>query len=255
MASATKANSDSVQIVSVEAAHMGLYVIGRSPLICNRMTNKGARELLFPKGKKTAAEKASTLKHDPLAEFRASPYMTTRADAETRIELLSTMFKRAMMTAALDQPNAKKSQIGRLTYVEGERVPVYGVPRLLMAITRSADINRTPDVRTRAILPRWACFVTVRFVKPNLKEVDIANLLNAAGVTAGIGDWRVEKGAGNYGQFRIANENDPELQEILREGREAQDAALADPLPYNDETSELLSWFEVESRRRGFKVA
>ena len=250
-----KTTSNEIHILKINQGSIDVFVVGESPLICHRMTEKGARELLMPKGKKTAAEKASSLKHDPLAEFRASPYTSTAAEAPTRIQLMSTMFKQAMMTAALDLPGTKKAQIGRLVYVEGERVDVYGLPKVLMAITRSADFNNTPDVRTRAILPRWACRITVKFVRPNLRETDIANLLAAAGVTAGVGDWRVEKGSGNYGRFRLASEDDPALLKILNEGRAAQDAALENPEVYNEETGELLSWFDVESRRRGFKVA
>lgn len=254
MANATKTES-TIHILEIKQGAIDVFIVGESPIICNRMTNKGARELLFPRGKKTAAEKASSLKHDPIAEFRASPYINNAPNAETRIQLLTTMFKKAMMTAALDQPGAKRTQIGRLTYVEGEHINVYGTPKVLMAVTRSADINKTPDIRTRAILPRWACKITVKFVRPNLRETDVVNLLAAAGVTSGIGDWRVEKGSGSYGRFRLAAADDPVLQEILKEGREAQDAALANPEPYNEETNELLSWFDIESRRRGFKVA
>jgi hypothetical protein len=54
---------------------------------------------------------------------------------------------------------------------------VYGVPKVFCAITRSADMNRTPDVRTRAILPEWACRFTVRFEKPILRDQTIADLL------------------------------------------------------------------------------
>jgi hypothetical protein len=30
---------------------------------------------------------------------------------------------------------------------------------------------------------------------------------------------------------------------------------LADPVPFDSETDELLSWYDTEVRRRGFKVA
>ena len=34
-------------------------------------------------------------------------------------------------------------------------------------------------------------------------------------------------------------------------GREAQDAALLHPVPYDDESAEMLTWFEAEVKRRG----
>jgi hypothetical protein len=39
------------------------------------------------------------------------------------------------------------------------------------------------------------------------------------------------------------------------QGRKAQQDALDKPVAYNDETSEMLAWFDVEIKRRGFKVA
>jgi hypothetical protein len=30
---------------------------------------------------------------------------------------------------------------------------------------------------------------------------------------------------------------------------------MADPVAYDDETSELLAWYQTEVKRRGFKVA
>ena len=250
-----QAKEAEIQVLEITQGALDVWIVGVSPLICNRMSNKGARELLMPRGKKNAVEKASTLKHDPMAEFRESPYRAMTDDGATRLQLMSAMFKRAMMTAALDLPGTKKAQIGRLVYVEGDRVDLYGVPQILMAITRSADINKTPDVRTRAILPRWACRLTVKFVRPVLRDHSVAALLAAGGVTAGVGDWRVEKGAGAYGRYRLATEDDLELQEILAMGRDAQDSAMESPEPYNDETADLLGWFDAEVKRRGFRVA
>jgi hypothetical protein len=243
-----------ITVLEISQGSIDVCILGESPLICNRMTNKGARELLMPRGKKTAVEKASTLKHEPLREYRASPYTTADDRAPTRIQLLGSMFKRAMMTAALDLPGTKKAQIGRLVYIENDRISVWGTPQLMMSITRSADINKTPDVRTRAIVPRWAARLTVKFVRPVLREQSVANLLAAGGVTSGIGDWRVEKGSGSYGRYRLTSPNDPEFAALMAEGREAQDAALQNPECYDDETRDLYAWYCDEVTRRGFKA-
>ena len=153
-------------------------------------------------------------------------------------------------------PGAKRTQIGRLVYVHGELLPVYGVPKVFMAVTRSADMNKTPDIRTRALVPEWACKLRIEFTKPVLREQSIANLLAAAGFQSGVGDWRQEKGSGSYGSFRLVSDDDPDFVRICStQGRDAQVQALEEPEAYNDETSEMLAWFDVEMKRRGFKVA
>jgi hypothetical protein len=50
--------------------------------------------------------------------------------------------------------------------------------------------------------------------------------------------------------------DDPELLEIVQTGgRSVQQAAMDKPEAYDQSTEELLQWFDVEVRRRGFKVA
>lgn len=194
------------------------------------------------------------LKHDPRAEFQASPYILKDERAPTLLAHLATAFKKSLMGAALDMPGAKKAQIGRLVWVNGDYVPIYGVPKIFMSVVRSADINRTPDIRSRAIVPHWAARVSFNFVEPLIKPQAVANLLAAAGMIQGVGDWRPEKGAGNYGQFEIVDAEDPRFVEVVATGgREAQLAAMNEPTCYDDETEELLTWFDDELQRRKLK--
>ena len=240
--------------IRVERGVFKCCVVGTSPIILNRMSQKALHDLLYPGPRKGAVERATTMKHNPVEEYRASAYTLSDLKAPTLLAILSTAFKGALRSAALDMPGTKKAQIGRLTYIDGEFVGIYGVPKLFMSVTRSADINRTPDVRTRAIVPAWAAYLEVTYVQPLIRAQAVANLLAAAGITIGVGDWRPEKGAGSYGQFRIADANDPEFLDIVkRGGRKVQVDGLEHPTCYDDETTELLSWFEAERPRRAMK--
>lgn len=250
----TKKDAGEIQVLEVTKGSIQFCVLGRTPLILNCMSQKVKQELLLPKGKKNAAEKASSLKHVPLDEFRASAYQSIDENNATRLLMLATSFKGAIRSVAVDMPGAAKAQIGRLTYVEKDYVDVYGMPKLFMSVTRSADMNKTPDVRTRCIVPEWACSLTVTFVKPILREQAVANLLAAAGIMRGVGDWRPEKGSGSYGQFELVDADNAEYRRILKVGRVQQDAALKSPECYDKESAELLSWYTAEAQRRGFKM-
>lgn len=244
-----------ITVIEVNKGLIRFNILGTTPLILNTMSEKVRNQLLLPPPKKNAAEKASSLKHEPLVEFRNSAYTISDKTAPTYIGFMASAFKAALKGAALDLPGASKSQIGRLTYVEGEYIGLYGVPKLLMSVVRSADMNRTPDIRSRAILEEWACTVSISFVKPLLREQAVINLLAAAGITQGIGDWRPQKGSGGYGQFILAGDDDESFIRITREGgRKEQMAAMESPECYDDETEKMLAWFDVESKRRGFKV-
>lgn len=242
-----KDTSTTIDVIEVTQDAVTFCLLGSTPFICNRMSEKAKRELLMPKGRKNATERATTLKHNPLEEFVASPYLNRDPNADMFLTTLATGFKKSMMTAALDLPGTSRAQIGRNLYVEGERIALYGVPKLFMSVTRSADIAKTPDVRTRAIVPQWAVELTVAFTTPLLRAQMVSRLLAAAGLTVGVGDWRLEKGSGNYGMFRLVAPDDPRYRAVIEHGgRAAQVAAMDAPEPYDDETAELLTWFDGE---------
>lgn len=245
-----------IEILSISQGEVQFAVVGVTPILFNRMSEKAKRELLLPKGKKTAAEKATSMKHDPIQEFRDSIYRNYGSD-DTLLAFPAPGFKGAMSTAALRLPGATKTEIGQLSWVPTQRISIYGIPRLHMGVVRSADMNKTPDIRTRAIIERWAAIVTVRFVQPNLTGKAVANLMAAAGIISGIGDFRQEKLKGNHGQFRLTTLDDPEFQAIVSTGgKAAQEAALEAAEPYDGETAELLEWYlrEVVARGRETQV-
>lgn len=240
---------EAIEIAPLTVGRMNVWLKGITPMICNRMAGKAKRTLLLGGGKKTKAEKEQSLKHDPLAEFADS--MTKRSDAgPTRLLFPAPAVKGAMAVAALETKGTNKTQIGRLVWIQGYNLNLYGVPQLHMSVVRSADMNRTPDVRTRAIIAEWCIPVTVCFVKPQLTETAICQLLSNGGIIIGIGDFRQEKGKGNFGQFQISTE--AECKDIVKTGgMKAQDAALKTVTCYDDESQELLSWWDTQVTASG----
>jgi len=249
--SKASAANEPMSISPLDTETLRFYILGTTPLICNRMSEKARQQLLMPRPRMNAVQKASNLKHDPLEEFRASPYTLEDPNAPTYIAVMASSFKGAMRNAALDIPGTFKSQIGRLVQVNGEYVAVYGSPVLKMDVTRSADAAKTPDVRSRVALPEWCAEITVTFVRPNLTKEGIANLLAAGGITSGIGDWRPEKGMGTFGSYQVVNADNPEfLRRQSEYGRAHQIAAMANPVSYDHETESLLDWYDAEVGRR-----
>lgn len=239
-----------VDVMQVNQGRVIFYVVGTEGIILNTFSEKAKHELLAPGPRKNAAEKASRPKHNVIEEFRGSAHQLK--DGPTLLAIQSGAFKKAMSSAALDIPGVQKSQIGRLTYVEGQFVHIYGTPKLMMSMVRSADMNKTPDVRTRVIVPHWCAKLSITYVTPLLKEKSVMNLVAASGIFIGVGDWRPEKGSANYGTFRLATEDDKELVAIMKEGRKQQVAAMANPEAYDAETADLLAWWTEEYKRRGF---
>lgn len=244
---------ENVLLIEVNAIEMHEAVfccVGDSPLIMNRFNAKAWHELLFPSKTKNRAERDQSMKHDPLGEFRGAVYRNRDPKMPTLIHVPVGSFHAAMASAALDLPGTTKARIERLTRVLDVQINLYGVPQIFCAMVRNSDISRTPDVRTRPIFPQWACKVRMKYAKSILTERTISNLFGAAGMIIGIGDWRGEKG-GSFGSWRTVQEDDPEYKQILKhQGRVAQAAALERPTYFDQDTEELLLWFEAEVIRR-----
>lgn len=246
----SKKTDNSIDIMEIKIARATFHLLGKSTLLMHRMPEKAWHELLLPAPKKNAAERTMTLKHDPYAEFRSSVYRNRDAGAPTRFHMPNGAFKKAMASAAIDIPGATKSQIGRLTDIEGE-VHVYGLPLLHCAIVRQSGMQRAPDVRTRAAFRTWACKITVAFVANLIVESQVANLLNAAGTIIGIGDNRPEKGADSFGKFEVVDPNESRFLAVLKAGgAKDQTKAYDNPVAFDEDTEELLAWFDSEILRR-----
>lgn len=248
---AVKKAEAGLHIDPLKQGRVTLKMIGTTPLYFNAMSAKAKRTLLIGGGKKTAAEKKE-LKHDPEQEFRDSIYR--QRDGETLLCFPAPGVKGAMATAALETPGVTKSSVQRLIFLPEQRVKVWGRPYLKMDVVRSADMNRTPDIRTRAFLPRWCAEVDIAFVMPTLSVHSVVSLLANAGVIVGIGDFRQEKGRGSFGTFAVAGDDlggwADYWSEVTAEGRAVQEAAMDAPEFADDETAELMDMITDERMRR-----
>lgn len=247
---ASTGSDNEVAVAALRWSSIKVRIIGTTPLFQNRMANKAIHTLLVGGGKKSNAEKKE-IKHNPPEEYRNSAEQVR--GGPTALGLRVVAVKGAMATAALETPGLTKTSVQRLIFMPGDTVPLYGTPQLRMDIVRSADVAKTPDVRTRAYLPKWGAEIEIQYVIPQLSARSVVNMLTNAGIIVGVGDYRQEKGKGAYGCFRVigSSDSDPEWDDLVaNHGRPAQEVALAEPEYANDETAELMEFFHGEVRRR-----
>jgi len=244
--------SATMEIHALKQGRIKLRMIGQTPMYFNSMGAKAWRDLLVGGGKKTAAEKKN-IKHNPEQEFRDSVYKKSTGD--THLCFPAAGVKGAMATAAIETDGIKKTNVQRLIFLPESQIQIWGKPYLKMDIVRSADMNKTPDVRTRAYLPNWCAEVDIKFVTPTLSAFSIVSLLQNAGTIIGIGDFRQEKGRGSYGTFSVASSEDMGDQQeiwddITQEAREVQELAMEHPECADDQTRELMQFIQEERLRR-----
>lgn len=255
MAVSMKKANDGVSIIPIKTDVVAVNIVGTSPFIMHRFAFKAWQELLMPSQKKNAAAKAESLKHDPLNEYRECLYKNRDDATPTLFHVPTAMLQEAIASAALDMPGATKSSVSRWVSVQGDidagTLCLYGVPELYTTMVRSSDMNHTPDVRTRPIFRKWAIrHLMVTFKEDPLNKPAIMNLLGAAGQIVGCGDWRPQKG-GSMGKFRVCDDSDPEFQEIIaHQGRDVQQLAFESPAYYDQDTEDIITWFQAEIARR-----
>jgi len=246
-----KAEAGTLQIDALKQGRVTLTLVGTTPFYFNAMSAKAKRSLLIGGGKKTAAERKE-LKHDPEEEFRDSVYRLP--GGETLLGFPAPGVKGAMATAALETPGVTKSSVQRLLFLPEQKIRMWGKPFLKMDVVRSADMAKTPDIRTRAFLPRWVAEVNIAYISPTLSAHAIVSLLANAGVIVGIGDFRQEKGRGSFGTFAVTGPDGGEwhdlIQEIKAEGRAVHEAAMANPECADEDTQALLDMLHEERGRR-----
>jgi len=253
---ATKKAETGLTIEPLKQGRVTLRMIGMTPLYFNAMSAKTKRDLAVGRNKKTAAEKKTIAKHIPEQEFRDSVYKMKEGD--TYLGFPAPGVKAAMATAALETAGVTKTSVNRLIFLPEQKIKVWGRPYLKMDVVRSADMNRTPDIRNRAYLPRWCAEVDIAFVTPTLSLRSVVSLLSNAGAIIGIGDFRQEKGRGSFGTFAVAGDDMGEFadiwDEVSQEGWAVQEAAMEAAAPYDEETAELLEYVNEELEDRGLRV-
>lgn len=245
-----KTETAEINVTPLRRASAKLRIVGTTPMFQNRMSAKVQQGLLVGTKKKTKAERVE-IKHNPIQEYRDS--MEIVPGGPTALGLRVTAVKAAMCTAALETAGLTKTGAQRLLFMPGDLTALYGTPQLRMDVVRSADINRTPDVRTRCFLPKWGAEIEIQYIVPQLSAASVVSLLCNAGVLVGVGDFRQEKGKGAFGAFRVLGEDeqDDEWDDLVQNhGRMVQLRAIEHPEYADRDTEDLMAFFEAEVSRR-----
>lgn len=198
MTTKTKAKSaemeQTVEIPRIEIQRMIIRVIGDSPLIVHKWSEKAKKEMLDKQMK--VAKKGREAK-DPQRDFEESMYRLP----EGGYGFPSIAFKCAAVDACRFTDGTKMTVARGAFHVEGEFVKIDGdEPRPREDMVRVG--MGTADIRYRAEFVNWSADIPVSYNKHALSKEQIVNLFNLAGFGVGVGEWRPEKN-GQFGRFHV----------------------------------------------------
>lgn len=196
MAKAVKAKpaEEVITIPQIEIERMVIKVIGDSPLIVHRWSEKAKKEMLDKQMK--VAKKGREAK-DPQRDFEESIYH----HPDGGYGFPSIAFKCAAVDACRFTDGTKMTVARGAFHVEGEYVAIKGgkpEPREDMVRVGMG----TADIRYRAEFKEWSADIPIAYNKHALSREQIVNLFNLAGFGVGVGEWRPEKN-GQFGRFHV----------------------------------------------------
>lgn len=197
---ATKTSStDTIEVPQITVERMIIPVIGDSPLIMHKWSEKAKKEML---DKQMKVAKTAKEAKDPQRDFEESIYH----HPEGGYGFPSVAFKNAAVSACRFTDGTKMTVARGAFHVEGEFVKIEGAepnPREDMVRIGMG----TADIRYRAEFQGWRANIPVTFNNKVLSKAQIVNLFNLAGFGVGVGEWRPEKD-GQFGRFHVAKEGE-----------------------------------------------
>jgi len=188
-----------IEITRVSTETLIVPIVGTTPLIMHRFSEKAKRQMLDNmQGKKSPKQPK-----DPQAEYEAAFYRLK--DDEYGFPTLAfksatvggARFYSGITMTALKQFIRFEGVLGDdgrlLTRIEGEPIMREDV----VTVGRNGS-----DLRYRPQFTEWRATLEVTYVTSALTRGSVLSLIDAGGMGVGVGEWRPEKD-GDFGTYRV----------------------------------------------------
>jgi hypothetical protein len=195
--------------LKIETVHVTL--VGDTPLIVHRWSEKAKKQMLDKQMKKATAGKEAK---DPERDFKESLYVLE--DGTYGFPIIG--FKAAAVTACTSIGSMTKVAARQAFHVDGEYAVIEGdEPTMREDMVRIA--MGTADIRYRGEFRNWFTTIAVKYNANVMSAEQILNLMQTAGFAVGVGEWRPEKD-GQYGRFHVASAEEMKRITDIRNSRQ-----------------------------------
>jgi hypothetical protein len=200
----------------VKPAVMTVKVVGLTPLLVHNFGAKAIRMILDKQtGKAKAGPRA--LK-DPFEDFKESLYLIdAKRVPKKRLEpgqhwpfvkdtfgFPASGFKKAMVSACSFVEGIPKTWVRGLVHIHGDLLPIT-YEKLVMrqdTVRVGPFGKKSADIRFRGEFHSWSVELRISYNRAAVSPEQIGMLINNAGFSVGVGEWRPEKD-GSSGTFAI----------------------------------------------------
>jgi hypothetical protein len=199
VAFAKKPDAQVLEIPPLEVETAILRLVGDSPLIMNRWSEKAKQEMRDKQQGRAQQKREFKV---PEEQWRETIY--TLPDGSYGFP--SVAFKAAAVDAATQLTGLTKTYLRGAFHIAFESldrsdlVPILGEPRMREDAVRLQGLKA--DLHYRAEFPTWEAHVPIRYNPRAITLEKITHLFNQAGFSVGIGEWRPQKD-GPFGMFHV----------------------------------------------------
>lgn len=204
----SESNEQQIIITPLQLGTMQIRIVGDSPLITHKWSEK-AKKMMIEKQMKKATNGKEI--RNPFKEFcdalywlDGEPENPTEEDVKNgRFGFPTVAFKSCAINAAYQQGILDKKTTARGAFhIIGEFAEIQGTPDMREDMVRLGGINSPADLRYRPEFKEWSTILTIQFNEKAISKEQIANMLNVGGFSNGVGEWRPEKD-GQFGMFHV----------------------------------------------------
>lgn len=189
-----------IQIDRIAAETLMVPIIGTTPLLVHRFSEKAKRQMLDNMQGRKSPKKSK----DPEAEYEAAFYRL----ADESFGFPAVAFKAATIGGArFYGKQVTMTSLRQFLFFRGEvgddgraLVRIDGEPEMREDVVRVGQGGT--DLRYRPQFREWSTTLEVTYVTSALTRDSVLSLIDAGGMGIGVGEWRPEK-KGDFGTYRI----------------------------------------------------
>lgn len=209
MATATK-KEQKVELLPINISEFDVTVIGTSPLIVHRFSEKAKKQIEDKQQKKAKQAKEA---RDPQAEYLSSLYVfpgDVPGVKGSRYGVPAVWFKLAMVASCRFIDGITMTMARGAFHVMGHSPESGGLVLLNYSDLRMREDPVTigmgsRDMRYRGEFTNWSVKLRIRYNSSVITVDQLINLLNISGFGNGIGELRPSQGASDqFGMYQVA---------------------------------------------------
>lgn len=213
-----------IEISKIETRYIKVKIVGDTPLIEHKWSEKAKKEILDKQmGKKTKGKEMK----NPVRDYADSMYyvgdvpeilmnVPDDIDYETAQKAIdsaqfgfpASAFKECALSAGFQQGILPKKTTARGAFrvigdaQNGEMVTIKGKASMREDMVKIGGMTKVADIRYRGEISDWSAELTISYLPDSITPDQIVALINIGGMCNGVGEWRNERG-GIFGAFHV----------------------------------------------------